>query len=158
MNTNVEITPPTVKVLSVSEWEECKKLYVTLVCVAERFYPDHVNVNWKIDGENRTTDVSTDEAATQGNDKFYSITSRLNVDYEEWTEGKTFTCIVSFYNGTNHTHHEHYIVGPPESDDAGKYVRRVKTTMLAYGVFVLKSFVYGLVILLIIKRQGFISK
>ncbi|KAB5562071.1 hypothetical protein PHYPO_G00013760, partial [Pangasianodon hypophthalmus] len=107
------VTQPTVKVLSVSKQEECRKENVTLVCVAEHFYPDHVNVNWKIDGDNCTTDVSTDEAATQGNDKFYSITSRLNVDYEEeWAKGKTFTCTVSFYNGKDYTYHEASIMRP----------------------------------------------
>ncbi|TSM77393.1 T-cell receptor beta chain C region [Bagarius yarrelli] len=109
---NREITEPTVRVLNVSDEEVCKKENVTLVCVAEGFYPDHVNVYWTVNEEKRTIDVSTDEAATQDG-KFYNISSRLNINYkDEWTKGKTFSCTVQFYNGTVYSNHSHFIVGP----------------------------------------------
>ncbi|KAK3563209.1 hypothetical protein QTP86_018260 [Hemibagrus guttatus] len=160
---NIDITEPQVRVLNVSDKEVCQKTNVTLVCLAERFYPDHVKVIWTVDGENRKSDVSTDEAATQNNEKtFYSISSRLNINYKyEWTKGKTFTCTVKFYNGSNYSSHSDSITGPKiqgGEDIAEHYVRSVKTTMLAYGMFIAKSIAYGLFILYIIKRQGFISK
>ncbi|KAF7704649.1 hypothetical protein HF521_021721 [Silurus meridionalis] len=103
---------------------------------AARFYPDHVNVYWTDDNGNRSTDVSTDEIATR-NGSFYSITSRLNINYKtEWTKGLTFTF---------------------ESDGeyaAETYVRKVKTTMLGYSMFIAQSLIYGLIILVIVKRQG----
>lgn len=158
---DMEIQAPTVTVLNVSEKEVCTKENVTLVCVAKDFYPDHVEVYWTVDDVNRTTDVSTDEAAIQGSDKYYTISSRLNIDYKtEWTRGKTFTCIVNFYNGT-YIDYKDSITGPKltiEGDNYETYVRSVKTTMLAYGMFVAKSIAYGLFIMYIVRRQGFMSK
>ncbi|XP_060788807.1 uncharacterized protein LOC132893681 [Neoarius graeffei] len=158
----IDITPPTVRVLNVSKSEVCTKENVTLVCVAEDFYPDHVTVSWEIDGEQRTTDVSTDSAPIQHDNKFYSISSRLNIFYKEWTKGKTFTCLVRFFNETEkYEIYSDSIVGPKiagDEDNAERYARTVKTTMLAYGMFIAKSFAYGFFILVIIKKQGFISK
>ncbi|XP_058254798.1 T cell receptor beta chain MC.7.G5-like isoform X2 [Hemibagrus wyckioides] len=163
LDKNVKISEPVVKVLDVSEKEACQKTNITLVCLAESFYPDHVDVIWTVDGDNRTTDVSTDEAAIQNDEtKFYSISSRLNINYKnEWTKGKKFTCTVRFYNGKEYTENSHFITGPKiEGDEerTEKYVLSVNTTMLAYGMFIAKSIAYGTFILYIIKRQGFISK
>lgn len=145
--------------LNVSNKEVCAKENVTLVCVAEGFYPDHVNVYWTVDGENRTTDVSTDEAATREG-KFYRISSRLNIYFkDEWSKGKEFICTVQFYNGTEYSYHSDSIYGPKvEEFDIEKHVRSVNTYMMAYGMFISKSIAYGLFILYIIRRQGFMSK
>ncbi|KAG7328533.1 hypothetical protein KOW79_008477 [Hemibagrus wyckioides] len=158
LDKNVKISEPVVKVLDVSEKEACQKTNITLVCLAESFYPDHVDVIWTVDGDNRTTDVSTDEAAIQNDEtKFYSISSRLNINYKnEWTKGKKFTCTVRFYNGKEYTENSHFITGPKiEGDEerTEKYVLSVNTTMLAYGMFIAKSIAYGTFILYIIKRQ-----
>ncbi|KAI5102591.1 hypothetical protein C0J45_7943 [Silurus meridionalis] len=158
LDPNISITKPaSVKVLSVSEKETCTKTNVTLVCVAKGFYPDHVNVYWTDDNGNRSTDVSTDEIATR-NGSFYSITSRLNINYKtEWTKGLTFTCNVVFFDGTEYSTHSDSETGPKiESDGeyaAETYVRKVKTTMLGYSMFIAQSLIYGLIILVIVKRQ-----
>ncbi|XP_053488868.1 M1-specific T cell receptor beta chain-like [Ictalurus furcatus] len=156
LDPDITIQAPTVTVLNVSKNEVCTKENVTLVCVAKGFYPDHVNVYWTVDDENRTTDVSTDEAAVQGSDKYYTISSRLNINYKtEWTRGKTFTCIVTFYDG-KYKDYKDIIIGPKltiDGDNYETYVRSVKTTMLAYGMFVAKSIAYGLFIMYIVRRQ-----
>lgn len=74
--------------------------------MATEFYPDHVKVFWQIDGKNITDGVATDEAAEriETPSVSYRITSRLRVSAKDWfTKGKNFSCIVSFYNGTDTT-------------------------------------------------------
>lgn len=99
----LEVTEPTVKVLKPSQ-KECRnskdeRKKKTLVCVASRFYPDHVSVNWEIDGANVEDGVATDNAALRDG-SYYKITSRLRVFVQDWNKkGKNFTCIVSFFNG-----------------------------------------------------------
>lgn len=80
--------------------KECRNKKKTLVCVASKFYPDHVSVYWKIDGDNHTDGVVTDNNALKKDDGSYTITSRLRVAAEDWySPDKKFTCIVSFYDG-----------------------------------------------------------
>ena len=113
---NLKITEPTVKVLPPSE-KECQKQKddsrkKTIVCVASGFYPDHVSVEWKVNGINETNGVATDNDALREGNKFYRITSRLSVSVEDWfTPGKSFTCIVKFFDGTATTSHEDTVVG-----------------------------------------------
>lgn len=92
---------PKVTVLAPSP-SECRKK--TLVCLATGFYPDHVTVSWKVDGDEVKDGVATDSAATRppGED-FYKISSRLRVSAKDWfTEGKQFECTVKFYNGAGY--------------------------------------------------------
>uniref|UniRef100_A0A8C7DH25 Ig-like domain-containing protein n=1 Tax=Oncorhynchus kisutch TaxID=8019 RepID=A0A8C7DH25_ONCKI len=105
LDPNIKVTEPTVKVLAPSA-KECedrnKKKKKTLVCVATRFYPDHVTVFWQINNVNRTEGAGTDNRALWDKDGLYSITSRLRVPANEWHKPENrFTCIVSFYNGTD---------------------------------------------------------
>lgn len=94
----INITAPTVTVLKPSP-KECQNKK-TLVCVASGFYPDHVSVSWKIDGNDVKDGVATDHSAQRPKgEKFYKISSRLTVKEKDWyTLGKNFSCIVSFFN------------------------------------------------------------
>uniref|UniRef100_A0A667YT94 Ig-like domain-containing protein n=1 Tax=Myripristis murdjan TaxID=586833 RepID=A0A667YT94_9TELE len=95
------VTAPTVKILPPSS-KECKNKKKTLVCVASGFYPDHVSVFWQISGENVKDGVATDNNAVRKNES-YSITSRLRVSAEAWRlPDRTFTCTVTFFNGTGY--------------------------------------------------------
>lgn len=111
----LNVTKPKVKVLRPSA-RECgnpkDKARKTIVCVASGFYPDHVGILWNIDGQNVTDRrVATDNAALRV-DQYYRITSRLSVPAEEWfTEGKNFTCIVSFFNGKNTESYQSSTIG-----------------------------------------------
>uniref|UniRef100_A0A8C6SX94 Ig-like domain-containing protein n=1 Tax=Neogobius melanostomus TaxID=47308 RepID=A0A8C6SX94_9GOBI len=83
------ITPPTVKIYPPSKKERPRKKgdtkLKTLVCVASGFYPDHVEVSWKVNEEPRKKRVSTDLIA-QRSGTTYTISSRLVVDEDEWTD------------------------------------------------------------------------
>uniref|UniRef100_A0A3Q1F2A8 Ig-like domain-containing protein n=1 Tax=Acanthochromis polyacanthus TaxID=80966 RepID=A0A3Q1F2A8_9TELE len=98
-----QITPPKVKIFRPSP-KECKnqkeeQRKKTLVCVASDFYPDHVTVSWKLNGEDVSTGVATDSAATPV-DKSYRITSRLKISATLWeNQDNSFVCIVSFFDG-----------------------------------------------------------
>ncbi|MGH0128321.1 UNVERIFIED_CONTAM: hypothetical protein FKN15_038216 [Acipenser sinensis] len=93
--------PPKLHILEPSKEEIVQKKRVTLVCLATDFYPDHIEITWKINGKNRENGVKTDDYATKNNDK-YSISSRLRLTPREWFNPKnTFTCDVKFYNETD---------------------------------------------------------
>lgn len=73
------------------------------MCVAKGFYPDHVSVSWQVDGKQQTVGVATDSRAERVGTK-YRISSRLRVPATSWfTAGRTFTCTVRFFNGTQYT-------------------------------------------------------
>ncbi|MGH0156050.1 UNVERIFIED_CONTAM: hypothetical protein FKN15_030599 [Acipenser sinensis] len=99
--TEKDPVPPKLHILEPSKEEIVQKKRVTLVCLATDFYPDHIEITWKINGKNREDGVKTDDSATKNNDK-YSISSRLRLTQREWFNPKnTFTCDVKFYNKTD---------------------------------------------------------
>ncbi|XP_076835195.1 M1-specific T cell receptor beta chain [Brachyhypopomus gauderio] len=112
----VNITKPTVKILKPSENEECEKTRVTLVCLATGFYPDHVQMSWRINGMKQMNGVATDNAASYSNKTgempFYTISSRLSITHQEWHDGLHYKCVVSFYNGKETSIHSDSINGP----------------------------------------------
>ncbi|KAF3845333.1 hypothetical protein F7725_008496 [Dissostichus mawsoni] len=116
-----------------------RKRTKTLVCVASGFYPDHVSVSWQVGGGAvSSSGVATDSSALRG-DKTYRISSRLRVSASDWfTEGRTFTCRVSFFNGTDTSHHEDTVEGVGE-----KYLKTTQAAKLSYVVFIVKSSIYG---------------
>lgn len=85
------------------KYEKDSKKWKTLVCLAQRFYPDHVTVKWLINGEEVNGEeggVATDPDAKK-EDKFYSISSRLTVPAKTWfNKENKFTCNVRFFNGS----------------------------------------------------------
>uniref|UniRef100_UPI003AAA6454 M1-specific T cell receptor beta chain-like n=1 Tax=Centroberyx gerrardi TaxID=166262 RepID=UPI003AAA6454 len=155
LDPNISITPPTVKILQPS-LKECKdkkdkKNKKTLVCVASGFYPDHVSVFWQIEGENVTDGVATDNA-TLRDGKLYSITSRLRVPARTWhTPGRKFNCTVSFFNGNDTTYHTGLVFGTDsEGMTREKYLQITQTAKLSYGVFIAKSSLYGVFVLVLV--------
>ncbi|CAB1330456.1 unnamed protein product, partial [Coregonus sp. 'balchen'] len=160
LDPNIDVKEPTVKVLPPST-KECearnKKKKKTLVCVATKFYPDHVTVFWQFNGGAITDGVGTDNKALRDKDGiFYSITSRLRVPAKDWNKpSNKFTCIVEFFNGTvsrNETDHINGEEGP--GGDGGMtaeyYVNSTLIAKLAYSVFIAKSTFYGLVVMVLI--------
>uniref|UniRef100_A0A8C2GDE5 Ig-like domain-containing protein n=1 Tax=Cyprinus carpio TaxID=7962 RepID=A0A8C2GDE5_CYPCA len=99
---------PTLKILNTTR---CKEK-VTLVCVAENFYPDHVSIKWTLGDKEITEDVATDPYATKDeNTKMFNISSRLKVSKKEFTPKKTFRCTVTFNNSTHVSEKTVYITG-----------------------------------------------
>uniref|UniRef100_A0A8C2U3G8 Ig-like domain-containing protein n=1 Tax=Coturnix japonica TaxID=93934 RepID=A0A8C2U3G8_COTJA len=56
--------PPAVAIFSPSKQEIQQKNKATLVCLASGFYPDNLNLVWKVNGVKRTEGVGTDETST----------------------------------------------------------------------------------------------
>ncbi|NXG42517.1 TCB1 protein, partial [Psilopogon haemacephalus] len=98
---NDKIIPPSVAIFPPSKQEIQQKKKATLVCLASGFYPDYMNLVWKVNGAERTEGVGTDEFSTQ-NGNTYSLTSRLRVsDYEWFNPSNNFECFAIFFkNGT----------------------------------------------------------
>ncbi|XP_055012099.1 T-cell receptor beta-1 chain C region isoform X2 [Boleophthalmus pectinirostris] len=148
-------TPPKVLIFPPSENERPRnkeeRKAKTLVCVARDFYPDHVTVSWKVNEILRTPGVSTDEAPRRIG-QYYTISSRLRVDATEWNNpDNSFTCIVSFYDGTTHTDYPAEINGKKgnaQDDEGGltreTYLKITQNAKLSYVVFIVKGVVYGL--------------
>ncbi|XP_035466563.1 M1-specific T cell receptor beta chain [Scophthalmus maximus] len=156
-----DVKPPVVKVLGPSS-RECRNLKdnerrKTLLCVASDFYPDHVSVSWRVGGQEVSRGVATDNAALRQGEN-YKITSRLRVSAEDWFKPETeFECIVSFFDGTGNTNHSASIFGGKAPDDVltrEKYLRITQKAKLSYGVFIVKSSIYGaFVVFLVWKLQ-----
>uniref|UniRef100_A0A8C6S540 Ig-like domain-containing protein n=1 Tax=Neogobius melanostomus TaxID=47308 RepID=A0A8C6S540_9GOBI len=116
----------------------------TLVCVASGFYPDHVEVSWKVNEEPRKKRVSTDLIA-QRSGTTYTISSRLVVDEDEWTDpNNCFNCIVNFYNGKTMQIILEKSVALKVSKAQDKYLKITQNAKLSYVVFIVKGAVYGL--------------
>uniref|UniRef100_A0A9J8BT28 Ig-like domain-containing protein n=1 Tax=Cyprinus carpio carpio TaxID=630221 RepID=A0A9J8BT28_CYPCA len=145
LDPDVTITEPTLKILNTTR---CKEK-VTLVCVAENFYPDHVSIKWTLGDKEITEDVATDPYATKDeNTKMFNISSRLKVSKKEFTPKNTFRCTVTFNNSTHVSEKTVYITGTGED-----YLKSSQTMKLAYGVFIAKSALYGLVIFVFVWRK-----
>ncbi|XP_029973393.1 M1-specific T cell receptor beta chain-like [Salarias fasciatus] len=146
----LDITPPRVKILRPSKAEDTKtkreKKKTTLVCVASDFYPDHVSVSWKCSA-GKCDKAATDSAAKRVKEKYYRITSRLKVLTEIWEKPEnTFTCSVTFYNGTKDIVFEHTIKGIQGNSTGNtreNYLRITQKAKLSYCVFIVKSCTYG---------------
>ncbi|NXJ39500.1 TRBC1 protein, partial [Ciconia maguari] len=96
-----EIIPPAVAIFLPSKQEIQQKSEATLVCLASGFYPDHLNLVWKVNGAKRTEGVGTDEFSTR-NGITYSLPSRLRISAQEWFNPlNRFECVANFFkNGT----------------------------------------------------------
>ncbi|KFP78699.1 hypothetical protein N311_12187, partial [Apaloderma vittatum] len=94
---NDKIIPPAVAIFSPSKQEIQQKSKATLVCLASGFYPDHLNLVWKVNGVQRTEGVGTDEFSTH-NGSTYSLTSRLRISAQEWFNPlNRFECVANFF-------------------------------------------------------------
>lgn len=148
-------TPPKVKILEPSEQEGPTNK--TVVCVASKFYPDHVTVNWLLNETEVTTGVSTDNAPQKAENGSYTISSRLMVTNEQWyTPGNKFKCNVTFFDGKNYTYHLEEITGiEGRNGISKKSYMAMKAARLSYSVLIAKGLVYAVfVAALVWKLQG----
>ncbi|XP_067998214.1 T cell receptor beta chain MC.7.G5-like [Melanerpes formicivorus] len=142
---NDKIIPPAVAIFSPSKQEIQQKKKATLVCLASGFYPDYVDLAWKVNGAERTEGVGTDEFSTQ-NGSTYSLTSRLRISAYEWfNPSNNFECVAKFFeNGTSGSIRK-FIYG-----DAGcalteeSYLRYGNSLKLTYLVLCGKALLYAI--------------
>nr|XP_055027334.1 T cell receptor beta chain MC.7.G5-like [Misgurnus anguillicaudatus] len=149
-----DVTEPEVKIIGPSKKQLCKKT-VTLVCVAENFYPDHVTIKWKIGSDDVTKGVATDPYATKDKTGKFDMSSRLKIKSNEYhNPAKKFTCIVSFYNGTDYIDKSDTVKGiVGKGFNKENHMTEAATVKLAYGVFIAKSGLYGIFIFFFVRRQ-----
>ncbi|KAL7862327.1 hypothetical protein SRHO_G00137680 [Serrasalmus rhombeus] len=146
---NTTISKPTVNLLPPSSGELCNDMKkVTLVCLADRFYPDHITFTWQKNGINIKDGVATDHTALQDpQTKFYTISSRLSVDTTDWEDPKNnFTCTVSFYDGTKYHSHPYTLKKPK----AGVRASMLTTVRFGYFLLLSKSLVYALFVAMLV--------
>nr|UYS90887.1 TRBV5.2 [Tiliqua rugosa] len=139
-----DISPPTVTIFDPSAQELQEKQKVTIVCLVTDFYPDHVNLTWSVDGDERTKGVKTKEPDLDKAAKKFSLISRLRITRKEWEKTKEIQCNVYFdplkqnYTGT--------IRGQVcDGSDALKepYLRSNNLGKLIYILLIFKSTLYG---------------
>ncbi|XP_073720819.1 M1-specific T cell receptor beta chain-like [Misgurnus anguillicaudatus] len=149
-----DVTEPEVKIIGPSKKQLCKKT-VTLVCVAENFYPDHVTIKWKIGSDDVTKGVATDPYATKDKTGKFDMSSRLKIKSNVYHNAKKkFTCTVSFYNGTDYIDKSDTVNGiQGKGFNKENHMTEAATVKLAYGVFIAKSGLYGIFIFFFVRRQ-----
>uniref|UniRef100_A0A8B9G200 Ig-like domain-containing protein n=1 Tax=Amazona collaria TaxID=241587 RepID=A0A8B9G200_9PSIT len=144
---NDEIIPPAVAIFSPSKAEIQQKSKATLVCLASGFYPDHLDLVWKVNGATRAEGVGTDEFSTR-NGSTYSLTSRLRISAQEWfNPSNSFECVANFFKaGTQQSIHK-LIYG-----DAGcalteeSYLRYGNSLKLTYLILCGKALLYAVLV------------
>ncbi|XP_048795003.1 M1-specific T cell receptor beta chain-like [Lagopus muta] len=141
-----EIIPPTVAIFSPSKQEIQQKNKATLVCLASGFYPDHLNLVWKVNGNKRTEGVGTDEISTS-NGSTYALTSRLRISAQEWFNPlNRFECIAEFFHDGQKSIHK-FIHG-----DTGcmltkeSYLHYGNSMKLTYLILCGKAFLYAILV------------
>ncbi|KAA0711389.1 T-cell receptor beta-2 chain C region [Triplophysa tibetana] len=122
--------------------EGTKLTVLALVCLATGFYPDHVSVYWKENGEERKDKVSTDPSATQDQGTLlYHISSRIKVTGTHWKNPENrFTCIVRFFDGETY-HNITKTIGGQKVNP-----KMLKTIGFGYILFLAKSMLYALIV------------
>ncbi|PKU33561.1 t cell receptor beta [Limosa lapponica baueri] len=136
-----KIEAPALAIFSPSKQEIQQKSKATLVCLASGFYPDHLNLFWKVNGAKRTEGVGTDEFSTQNGDT-YSLTSRLRISAQEWFNPfNRFECVANFFkNGTLDSTHK-FIYG-----DAVSYLWYGNSLKLTYLILCGKALLYAVLV------------
>uniref|UniRef100_UPI00398EDD07 immunoglobulin lambda-1 light chain-like n=1 Tax=Pristiophorus japonicus TaxID=55135 RepID=UPI00398EDD07 len=84
-------TPPTLTLLPPSLEEVTTKGTATLVCLADHFYPDAVEVEWKKDGSTISAGVQTSDYL-RASDNTYSVSSLLTLSGSDWESNASFSC------------------------------------------------------------------
>ncbi|XP_037749248.2 T cell receptor beta chain MC.7.G5 [Chelonia mydas] len=138
------ITSPEVAIFPPSKQEIKEKGKATLVCLATKFYPDHIKLVWQVNDAEREDGVRTDEFSTwHEKSKSYSLTSRLRISTKEWFNSKnSFRCAVKF-----HLDEIQYKVirggdGCGITEDS--YMRSGNSTKLTYLMLLWKAMLYAL--------------
>ncbi|XP_073725266.1 M1-specific T cell receptor beta chain-like [Misgurnus anguillicaudatus] len=149
-----DVTEPEVKIIEPSKKQLCKK-HVTLVCVAKKFYPDHVTIKWKIGNDDVIKGVATDPYATKDKKGMFDMSSRLKIKSNVYHNAdKKFTCTVTFYNGTDYIDKSDTVNGiQGKGFNKENHMTEAATVKLAYGVFIAKSGLYGIFIFFFVRRQ-----
>nr|ABU93631.1 T cell receptor beta [Gallus gallus] len=145
---NSEIIEPDVVIFSPSKQEIQEKKKATLVCLASGFFPDHLNLVWKVNGVKRTEGVGTDEISTSSGST-YSLTSRLRISAQEWFNPlNRFECIANFFKNGTQQSIQKIIYGDTGCDIFKEnYQRSATAGKFVYIMLIFKSILYGIFVM-----------
>nr|AIW06037.1 T cell receptor beta [Andrias davidianus] len=146
-------TTPNVVLFDPSPQEINEKGKATLVCLANRFYPDHVTLSWSVNGVERTAGVKTDDSPTSGDASLYFLSSRLRLSKKEWFRPQnTFRCTVHFHPKNVDISKE-----TKGREDCGvtpdSYRKSANTAKFTYLLLIAKSAFYGLFVTLLVWKM-----
>ncbi|KAG2465969.1 IGLC6 protein, partial [Polypterus senegalus] len=68
----------------------------TLVCLAQDFYPEALEIKWQEDGKDLSSGVETSQA--QEKNGVFMMSSVLTLDKAAWDANKSYTCHVEHEN------------------------------------------------------------
>ncbi|KAI1897319.1 hypothetical protein AGOR_G00082090 [Albula goreensis] len=145
------VTPPQVWVLPPAPQEVRRsrrsRSKVTLVCVATGFYPDHIHVLWRVNGE-EVEGAGADSAPLWDESKrTYSLSSRLRIPAHDWLHPKNnFTCVTSFYDGSHNLINNHTIYGEEGCLSAAEQRMGLIAARFSYTLLICKTILYMLVL------------
>nr|XP_025042693.1 uncharacterized protein LOC102448133 [Pelodiscus sinensis] len=150
----LKITAPTVAIFPPSKQEINDKKKATLVCLATDFYPDHIKLVWKVNGEERKEGVKTEESVRDESSKRYSLTSRLRVSSQEWFNSKiVFKCSVDFYTNMTQIYAKEIRGGTDCSVSEESYLRSAIAGKSVYILLIFKSALYGFFLMGLVLRN-----
>ncbi|KAK6312141.1 hypothetical protein J4Q44_G00178050 [Coregonus suidteri] len=75
-------------------WEEVEGgSKVGILCILSGFYPDELSVEWLLDGKALTNSpVQRKLQSVEGEEKTFNLSSQLELDRSQWTQGSEVTC------------------------------------------------------------------
>lgn len=91
------LSPPKVSVLAPYGKDLSTTGHISLVCLINNYYPDHLTVTWTIDGRSPTGDKQDGQSVRQS-DGTYSTSSTLTVSSSVWEAGQNYVCQVQHEN------------------------------------------------------------
>uniref|UniRef100_A0A8C0HBV0 Ig-like domain-containing protein n=1 Tax=Chelonoidis abingdonii TaxID=106734 RepID=A0A8C0HBV0_CHEAB len=140
-----KITAPEVAIFPPSKQEIKEKRKATLVCLATGFYPDHIKLVWRVNDVERKEGVRTDEPLLGEKKEKFSLTSRLRISHQEWSNSKNrFQCFVEFYGNETKSYDKVISGVAGESAMAG---------MSVYVLLIFKSALYGVFVMGLMLRK-----
>ncbi|XP_040294854.1 M1-specific T cell receptor beta chain-like isoform X5 [Bufo bufo] len=125
--------------------------FISLVCVASDFFPEHVKIQWFVNSVKRIN-VYEPTPQKKGNNS-YSTSKRLTLTREEYfNPDSTFRCVAAFLDGSLEASEE--IKGETDCGVSKEfYTMYINQGKISYIMILCKSGLYALVVLVLVWRK-----
>ncbi|XP_040294856.1 M1-specific T cell receptor beta chain-like isoform X7 [Bufo bufo] len=129
--------------------------FISLVCVASDFFPEHVKIQWFVNSVKRIN-VYEPTPQKKGNNS-YSTSKRLTLTREEYfNPDSTFRCVAAFLDGSLEASEE--IKGETDCGVSKEfYTMYINQGKISYIMILCKSGLYALVVLVLVWRKKVIA-